>query len=287
MIDLHTHSTASDGTLTPTELVAAACAEGLSAIALTDHDTIAGIDEFLDAAAGSPLRAIPGVEVACSWYGASLHLVGLFIDHHDLSLKRLLERICTHRAERNRLILDALGAAGIDLTHDAVCECARGQVIGRPHFASALVRGGWCRDLQDAFTRFIGKGRPAYIRRFLPLPSEAVRTIHNAGGVAVWAHPLGGAPQSRKKKLRQVTNHLQKIGVDAMEVYYSDYTPAETERSLEIAKEFGMLLSGGSDYHGANMPGVELGRGRGKLCVPDDIVPALAEQAELRRRSET
>jgi predicted metal-dependent phosphoesterase TrpH len=279
MIDLHTHSTASDGTLTPGELVAAACDRGLTALALTDHDTIAGVNEFLAAAQGTPVQAVPGVEIACSWYGASLHLVGLFIDQHDKSLARLLAQIREHRSERNRQILKALNAAGVDLTHEAVCECARGQVIGRPHFAAALVHGGWCKDLQDAFDLFIGKGKSAYVRRFLPLPSEAVRTIHKAGGVVVWAHPLGGAPQSRKKKLRQVTRHLQRIGVDAMEVYYSDYTDFETRRSQEIAEEFGMLLSGGSDFHGGNMPGVELGRGRGRLCVPDEILPALAARA--------
>jgi predicted metal-dependent phosphoesterase TrpH len=268
MIDLHTHSTASDGTLAPGELVAEAGRAGLSAIALTDHDTVAGVEEFMAAATTVRPRAIPGVEIACSWYGGTLHVVGLFVDHTHVPLLRLLERIRCDRATRNERILARLAGLNCPVQLAEVVAVAGEGVVGRPHIAEALVRRGHCRDAKDAFARLLGEGQPAYVRRFLPLPEAAIAAIHAAGGVAVWAHPVG-MKDLPPAKVRQVAVHLRDLGLDAVEVFYSEYTREQEESVRRIAR----------DFHGANSPGIQLGRGRGGLAVPDGFVRLLQARA--------
>ncbi len=282
MIDLHLHSTASDGTLPPSSLVQEAARLGLAAAALTDHDTIAGLDEFLAAAAGTGVRAVPGVELSCSWYSGTMHILGLFIDPRSPELEALLREVRTSRDRRNAAMLARIRHLGIELPEGAVRGDAADPVIGRPHIARALVEHGHCRDFPDAFDRFLGSGRPAYIRRRLPLPDAVIRVIHAAGGVAVWAHPLAQLRRSAAK-LRQTARVLRDAGLDAMETYYADYSPEETKLACAVAAQLGLLESGGSDFHGAHSPGILMGTGRGGLAVPDAAFAALEARASTRR----
>ncbi len=276
MIDLHVHSTASDGTFSPTEIIDMAIAKKLRAIALTDHDTLAGIDEFLAAAKDQDIIAIPGVEVACNWYGASLHLLGLFVDHGNHELNKLLTEIRDNRRLRNQRIIDNLNSNGIEIERAEIEAYSDGQALGRPHIARALIGKGLCRDMQDAFTRFIGRDAPCYSRRYLPMPERTIATLHQAGGVVILAHPFGGDKPPKTILVRRKVKRLVQMGIDGMEVYYSDYTCRQTERALKIARDLKLLHSGGSDFHGFNQPGIELGTGRGNLKVPDTILEHLA-----------
>lgn len=272
MIDLHTHSTASDGTLTPKQLVELAVERNLEAIALTDHDTVAGIDEFLAAGEPCALETIPGVEIACSWYGASLHLLGLFIDHKNTPLLELLQEIRENREKRNQRILNLLQEQGIPIPWERILAESNGQVVGRPHIARALVAEGYCADMQDAFARFIGRDAPCYSPRFLPMPKRTIETLHGAGALAILAHPFGGAKPMKTILIRRKIKRLKTMGLDGMEVYYSDYTRRQTERALKIANDLTLIKTGGSDFHGDNMPGVEIGVGRGNLKVPAELL---------------
>ncbi|NOY79534.1 MAG: PHP domain-containing protein [Kiritimatiellaeota bacterium] len=279
MIDLHTHSTASDGTLSPAGIVHRAAQAGLSAVALTDHDTTAGIEEFMEAARGGPVRAIPGVEIACRWYGANLHLVGLFIDPACPVLQELLARVRHARTERNLKVLDILAELGCPLEPCDIAPEEPLAAVGRPHVARALVRRGHCQSVSQAFARFLKRGKPAYVRRELPLPSECVAAIHAAGGVAVWAHPMttrGPAAARARRPLRHLFGH----GLDGLEVCYVDYSPRQEAAARKLLEEFGLLPSGGSDFHGDNIPGVRIGTGRDNLAIPDTWVEPLEQRAE-------
>ena len=272
MIDLHIHSTASDGTLSPSQIVELAANRNLDAVALTDHDTVAGIDEFLAAGERCAVQTIPGVEVACSWYGASLHLLGLFIDHKNATLLELLQEIRENREKRNHRILELLQKHGISITWEQILAESDGQVVGRPHIARALVAAGHCDDIQDAFAKFIGRDAPCYSPRFVPMPKRTIETLHGAGGLVVLAHPFGGAKPMKTILIRRKIKRLIAMGLDGMEVYYSDYTCRQTERALKIAQDLGLIKTGGSDFHGDNMPGVEIGVGRGNLKIPAELL---------------
>lgn len=281
MIDLHTHSTMSDGTLSPSSIIQAAENEGLAAIALTDHDTVEGVPEFLRAGNEFSGEAVAGVEIACAWYGGSMHLLGLFIDWQRGELLELLEEIQDNRKKRNTLILEKLDALDMPVSLAAV-EAERalsGGVIGRPHFARALVEAKYCSSMREAFQKFLGRGGRAYVSRFLPLPDAALKAIHHAGGVAVLAHPFGGIKHARAGWLRQKLQKLRSLGLDGLEVYYSDHTEFQEKTALQLASELGLLTSGGSDFHGDNMAGNSLGRGYGSLETPDLCLPPLRRAA--------
>lgn len=286
MIDLHSHSTASDGTLAPAELVDQAEAVGLRALALTDHDTLAGLPAFLDAGRQSPVETVAGVEVACRYEKQNLHLVGLFVDHRCRRLQDLLEHIRDARDQRNADMLGRLAEHGMDISAADLEPWCRGQVMGRPHMARVLVEQGHCRTVKEAFERFLGRGRPAYVQRQLPTPDEAIRALHAAGGVAVWAHPLAYG-RLTNARLDRILTDLRAFGLDGMETYYSEYTANHTARALAAAAARGLLRAGGSDFHGTTIPGVSLGVGRGHLSVPDDCLEPLRQRAVRRRAQHT
>ena len=282
MIDLHMHSTASDGTFKPAELIRLAEQLGLTALALTDHDTVDGLPEFMEAASGSSVTAIPGIEFSSAWYGASLHIVGLYIDPQSLALRQLLTSLITIRDERNLRIIANLQKLGYGITLDSVVAASGGGVIGRPHIAKALVNAGHFTSQKDAFDKLIGQGKPGYVRRHLPLPGEIIDTIHKAGGIAVWAHPLSGGRFSAAR-MRQVLRVLLPAGLDALEGYYGDYTDDQEKVSCTVAWESNLLVSGGSDFHGGNSPGVQMGTGRGRMNIHDDCLAPLTERAAIYR----
>lgn len=284
MIDLHVHSTASDGSRTPADLVRLAQAAGLEAMALTDHDTTDGLPEFRAAAAAAGVQAVPGIEFSCSWYEGTMHMLGLWIEPGHPALQALITKTRESRLRRNEAILQKLKFLGVPVRpEDVEAAGMAGAVLGRPHIARALVQAGHCQDLPDAFMRFLAHGRPAYIRRFLPLPEEVITTIHEAGGAAVWAHPTAQL-RSSPAKLRQTARVLMKSGLDGMEAFYVEFTDAESALAQATARQLGLLASGGSDYHGENSPGVELGRGRGSLAVPSALLEPLLERVRNIRR---
>ena len=276
MIDLHCHSTASDGTCTPSELGQLAADAGLRALALTDHDTVAGIAEF-QAAMPSQIEAVAGVEISSSWYGGSMHLLGLFIDPDSDVLQTMLEELREQRVRRGKRIVERLASRGCAIDYEEICAEAGGDSIGRPHVASVLVKHGFCSDLRDAFDRYLSDQHVGDIRRWLPLPAEAIEVVHAAGGIVSWAHPSGihNPPRSR---LRRTVSKLKEAGLDAIEAYYAQYSPEQSQMVCEIADEFGLKRTGGSDFHGNNTPGVSLGTGLGNLLVPDALLDDLRPQ---------
>lgn len=282
MIDLHTHSTFSDGTLKPAELVRLAGRCGLTALALTDHDCTSGIDEFI--AAGSELEAglklVPGVEISANVDSGTMHMLGYFIDCEHASLQRILAQIRGGREARNARILERLNELGLDLTWDEVAAHAGEDVVGRPHFAQALVARGHVTGKQDAFDRYLAKGQAAYVDRFRLSPEDSIAAIAGAGGVPVLAHPfsLGLAADA----LRERIGELAEMGLQGVEAYYSEHTPEQTRGYVSLAADLGLAVSGGSDFHGANNPDIRLGRGFGSLHVPDEVIRYLEEKVVRR-----
>lgn len=279
IIDLHTHSTYSDGTDTPIELIRAASAKGLSALALTDHDTVAGIPEFLDAGKTYPaLPAVPGVEISTLHFRREIHILGLFIDHTQPELQDFLNDIQSKRRRRNELMASKLTSLGYDTDIETIRELAQGEIVGRPHFASHLLKNYDFDDFQDIFDKLLKRGAPAFVPRSLPSPMRAIEVIHNAGGIAVWAHPIYRKSKERAW-CRKILKELVPAGLDAIEAYYTQFNEQQTKIIKELAAEFNIALAGGSDYHGSHHPDISLGTGYGELRVPADIFPELQRRA--------
>ena len=275
-IDLHTHSNASDGTATPAEVFNIACELQLAAVALTDHDTVAGLDEFTSAAANHPeCEAICGVELACSFMSREIHIVGLFIDPHAPELLNFIENARQERMRRNRDLFVKLELLGykLDISMPEFSGLPL-DGIGRPHFAAALVNRYGCPHPRNVFEKLLGKNRPAYIPRRLPDPAGAIKAIHSASGIAVWAHPVRRESNERAY-LKRAAKKLTALGLDAIEGYYSMFSSTETAMVYETAETLGLAISGGSDFHGANSPDVVLGFGAGGLRVPAELLNAL------------
>ncbi len=287
MIDLHSHSTASDGSFTPTELLRLASEKRLKALALTDHDTVDGLEEFMRAAPQFPrVEAVPGIELAaCDDINPnhSFHIVGLYLGGDDSVLRELLADVIRWRQERNLAIVERLRSAGVPITVDLVRECAGHGVIGRPHIALALVKCGFANDVQNAFDRWIATGKPGYVRRRLPTPAEAIAAIHSMGGVAIWAHPFTRGNFS-VAKIREFAVELKDVGLDGIEAYYVLHTPVQQRNVCDIARATGLMVSGGSDFHGDRFKRLDLGTGYGGLNVPDFLLEPIRSAALARKR---
>jgi len=279
-VDLHTHTTASDGCLTPEELLALADRELLAAVAITDHDTVDALAPARAAAVRYPdLTFIPGVEVSARPPSGTLHILGLDIDEQTASLAALAGELRGARAQRNEKIVAKLQALGIDIDMNDVRAAAErpavgeeSEVLSRVHIAEAMRRKGRVRTLDEAFDRYIAKGRPAYADRERPTAADAVAAIHEAGGLAALAHPI---------QLRY-GNRLQDLihaGLNGIEVYHSDHTPQQTRLYLDLARRYELTVVGGSDFHGPNKPDVHLGIPRVPLAA---ITGQFAQR--LRRR---
>ena len=256
MIDLHCHSTASDGTLAPGEI--SRLGSGCAIHALTDHDTVAGIPEFLSAPDGAPQR-LAGIELSVepgSGYGR-FHLLGLGIDPRCPALHHLLGQVVAGRRERNPKIVEKLRNAGLDITMRDVEACAGGEIVARPHIARALMEKGFVASVKEAFAKWLGNGKPAFVPRWRPDPEEAFSVIHEAGGVAIMAHPKFWT--ENPAFLRAGLARLSEAGLDGLEVYYSANTIDETRLHLVVARELGLLQTAGSDFHGDNKPDVPFG----------------------------
>ena len=259
LIDLHVHSAASDGSYAPAEVVRLAKEGGLSAFALTDHDTVEGLPEAVAAGAKLGVEVIPGVEVRARFPGGTMHILGLAIDYTNGHLDERLAVLQRARTERNPQIVAKLNALGIPITMARVEAISGGGQVGRPHIARALLEAGYVDDLQEAFDKYLGWHRPAYVSKFRFPQEEAIAMIRDVQGVPVLAHPftlgLGSA-----LALRKLLVELKKAGLAGLEVFYSDHTPEQEALYLKLARELGLLVTGGSDYHGANKPEIALGR---------------------------
>lgn len=282
-IDLHTHSTASDGSYTPTELVSKAAEIGLSAIALTDHDTVSGLPEFLDKASTiEGLIAVPGCELSINFSNKEIHIVALFIDYKNKELVDLLTEIRTNRNKRNEQMIAKLQSLNFDITIDEVLNVASGESIGRPHFADVLIRKGYFKERQDVFDAVLKRGRGAYCHRILPTLERALTTIHNAGGIAIWAHPVY-RKKNERSYVRKTLKYMSRFDIDGVETYYPLYSDWQHKMLQEVAKEAGILESGGSDFHGDNQPGISLGIGRGDLKIPYKLYELQKKAADKRK----
>lgn len=273
MIDLHTHSTFSDGTLTPEELAAAAATAQLEAVALTDHDTTEGLSRFLAAAVQCGFRGVAGVEISAEHQPGAMHLLGYLFDPTHAGLQAQLGQLRAGRDERNLLIMDKLRGLGLELSWAEVRAFAGGEVVGRPHIARALIARGHVQDKAEAFTKLLARGRPAYAERFRLSPAASIQMIRAAGGVAVLAHPC--SLKLGQKQLRALLLELQSVGLGGVEVYHSEHNPSQTRLYQRLATDLGLAATGGSDFHGSLMPDIKLGRGFGGLRVPMDLLTKL------------
>ena len=254
-IDLHTHSTCSDGTLTPSELARHAKNAGLSAIALTDHDNISGIPEFMSECDRLGIEGIPGIEISVE-YRRQLHIVGLYADGEEF--RRTVARLGNARGERNIKMLERIRSGGFDLTEkDLIPGGATIYTVGRMHMVKAFVKKGYVKDEAEAFEKYIGDDGAFFVKKFSLTPEDSIELIHKSGGIAIFAHPAQAA--DTEEELFELAKRLKAAGIDGMECLYSRYFAAETEMCFRIAAELDILPSGGSDFHGANKPDVRIG----------------------------
>ncbi|TFG84399.1 MAG: PHP domain-containing protein [Spirochaetales bacterium] len=273
MIDLHTHSTASDGVLSPTELIEKAASEGLSAIALTDHDSLDGLDEASRAALRLGLRFVPGIEIEIVFGPGEFHLLGLDFGAIDTKLVAAARELADSRDSRNRAVFDNLKELGLDVPYDDFKAEIGGGMVGRPHIADLMVRKRLARSKQDAFNRYLAKGRSMYIQKAcLPL-DEAMDVIKGSGGLAVVAHPLSLFVSW--SRMRLLMGEWKERGVDGIEAWHPTARVVDCERLEAMAREFGLRVTGGSDYHGPNRPERRLGRSAGARPIDDRYLAAL------------
>jgi predicted metal-dependent phosphoesterase TrpH len=246
VIDLHLHTTASDGLDTPASLVARAAAAGVKTMAVTDHDTTAGIHDAAAACAAASLQLVPGIEVTAMESGRNIHILGYFIDPDHAGLAAFLSRQRHRRLERARAIAARLAEVGVAIDAAplfAEATALDGRSLGRPQLARALVAAGHATDMGDAFERFLSRGRPAFVPRVGPEAVEVIAMLHDAGGLASLAHPVLAGVDARIPTLRE-------MGLDAIEVYHSEHDLLTAERYLALARRLELLVTGGSDYHG-------------------------------------
>jgi predicted metal-dependent phosphoesterase TrpH len=281
LIDLHTHSSASDGSLSPRELVEYAVRKGAAAIALTDHDTIEGLAEARQAADAKGLELVPGLEISADHPGGTMHILGYFIDPEDAVLRQELIRLQEARRERNPKIIAKLQHLGIPVTYDQVRALAPGQV-GRPHIAQAMLQIGAVKTLDEAFRNFLTKGGPAYVEKFRYPPEKAVELIVRAGGVPVLAHPFT-LKFAATEELAGVVSSLKDRGLRGLECLYSEHTAEQTRRYSALAEALGLAVTGGTDFHGNNKEGVDLLTGYGTLRIPYRLLEALQRCRPDRR----
>jgi predicted metal-dependent phosphoesterase TrpH len=266
--DLHTHTTYSDGLLTPVQLIARAREQGLAAIAITDHDSVEGLPLAMPAAGGA-LELIPGVEISTSADGMDLHILGLYVDPDHPELRERLARFHDERLRRVESILARLADLGVGVSLDTVLALAGPGVVGRPHVAEAMVRSGHVADLDEAFRRYLGSQGIAFVSRPSFRPAEAISLIHAAGGVSVLAHP--GASLSDL-----VVERLADLGLRALEVWHPQHGVSTVRRYRALARQLNLLETGGSDFHGPDR-GTELGG----VSVPLSVVVALKDAAGI------
>jgi predicted metal-dependent phosphoesterase TrpH len=283
MIDLHAHTTASDGSLTPTQLVALAKETGLAALGVTDHDTVAGLAEADAAALAAGLILVPGVELSVDYPHGQFHLLGYFVDYTSRTLLDRLQYLQDFRSNRNEKMVALMQQAGLPITMADLEREAGGDVIGRPHMALAMVRKGIVASTQEAFDRYLADGKPFHLPKVKLGPAEAIALLHSAGAVTVLAHPKY-LKIDDPAQLRTQLARFKEMGLDGIEVFYFRHTEAETALYQQLAHDLGFVISGGSDFHGASKPHVKLGVVYQGSGVPDWALEGLEDAARRQRR---
>lgn len=310
-IDLHTHSSRSDGTLTPAQLIREAYDAGLYAVALTDHDTADGLlearaaaDKLLEAndtlpestsvttkkpraasagkelpATPHPFEFIPGIELSVSYMERELHIVGLYLDISSKAFHEALFKLQENRNGRNEKMIARMQAAGIDITMEKLYADQGEGVKTRANFARYLLAHGYIKTIQEGFDKYLEAGKPFYVPREYMSPQGAIDLIHSVGGIAILAHPL--LYHFSMAGLETALLGLSSMGLDGMEVYYAMNTPYDTAAMKKLAQKYKLLPSGGSDFHGSNKPHIRLGAGRGSLYIPEDVLNV--QKAYLKR----
>lgn len=279
-VDLHVHTIASDGSHTPAQVVRLAKKLGLGAIAITDHDTVSGCAEALQAGRAAGLPVVPGIELSTRADGVAVHILGYYPDITAHSLTETLAWIVRQRDERNMRIAELMAADGLPVSYEAM-EKRFGEVIGRPHFALTLVELGMAKSVPEAFLRYLNRGKPYFLpRKMLPV-ERAIQTIVRSGGVAVMAHPF--QYKLDDAQLRALLHSCMELGLRGMECYYSGYSAEQIAYLCALAEELGLIKTGGSDFHGLPKPQIALGTGTGDLNVPYSCYETLKAAAEDRR----
>ena len=276
--DLHAHSVFSDGTDTPAQLLDKAEELGLSAIALTDHNTVAGLPDFLAAARGRNVRAVAGAEFSADYHGTELHIIGLFLRPKDFGkITAVMEEYHRHKEQSNVDLVHKLREAGYQLDYKTIKASTPNGQVNRALIAAELTRLGYTQSVRDAFDRLLKPKHGYYVPPRRATPFEVIAFIKSLGAVAVLAHPFLNLTET---ELREFLPQAVECGLDGMEVFYSTYDEETTKAAQKVAREFRLLPSGGSDYHGNNKPHIQLGRGQGDLAVPENLLTALEKQLE-------
>ncbi len=276
-LDLHLHTTHSDGSCTPTDVIERAHHAGVTVLAITDHDIMTGVPEAIAVGQQHGIEVIPGLEISSSFGESELHILGYFLDWQDEELNGRLTTLRESRHRRNPKIIERLQGLGINVTYDEIRRLAGTESVGRPHIARALIEKGVVSSAKEAFDRFLADGKPAYVPRELPNPAEAIQWIKAGRGLAVLAHPTWVKVADRS--LNDLVRSLKEQGLDGVEVYYSTHNPRQTREYLSLAQQLGLLVTGGSDFHGLTKPDIEVGIGKGTLHVSASLLPKLREAA--------
>lgn len=270
--DLHAHSAVSDGTLSPTALARAAAAAGLRACALTDHDTVAGAEEFLFACEKYGVEGVAGVELSVK-YASEMHILGLFVNYRSHDFLERLSFLTNARALRNERMIALCRENGMNISKEELLSLKGADTlngVGRPHFARIMLKKGYASSIAEAFDKYIGRGRPCYSERELYSPRDAVRLIKDAGGIAVLAHPIYITRE--RDALFAILSELKEYGLDGAECIYSGYDEEYSKACFEVCRSLGLLPSGGSDFHGENKPDVRLGFGQNGARIPYEFI---------------
>lgn len=277
-VDLHVHSTASDGTCSPSQVVQLAKEAGLKAFALTDHDTIDGVQEAQEAGRKLDMEVISGIEMSCNYENVELHILGLFADIQDKQFKDSLEYLRRNREKRNEDMVALFQKDGLDITMEALQSGNPDTVITRAHFARILMEKGYVKTKTQAFDRYVGYGCPYYIPKPIVTPEEAMEILKQGKCVPVLAHPF--LYHLGDKKTKECIAYLKTLGLQGVEVYHSSNNPFESEKLRSFAAAEGLLLTGGSDFHGNNKPDIKIGVGRGGLRVHISLLDALKKRKQ-------
>ena len=280
-IDLHIHTTASDGTSTPAQILTLARELELGAIAITDHDTLDGVRESLRLGIPPPVQFLTGVEISATppppfRCPGSFHILGYGIRPEDPVLNQILFQLQDARNNRNPRIIERLNQLGLELTLDEVNQIAGDGLLGRPHIARLMVKKGYARSINDAFDNYLGKGKPAYVDKFRVDTPQAIMLINAAGGLPILAHPYLLETES-EKELEDLVIMMKAMGLKGMEVYYPDHPPECTALYMDLAQKHGLLMTGGTDFHGSLKPGIQMGTGKGDFFVPYEIYEKLQQ----------
>ena len=281
LIDLHIHTSASDGTVSSREIVNIAKNKGLRAISITDHDTVDGNNEAIKAGKEVGLEVIPGVEISVEWEGRPVHILGYYIDSENETLQSILKNLINFREERNPKIIEKLNLLGLDISYKEVQKLAGNGTIGRPHFAQVLIERGYVKNGDEAFKKYLKRGGPAYVEKKRLTPQEGIQLIKNAGGISVLAHPFN-IQGIKNRNLEQLVFYFKSIGIEGVEVFYPLHSPQQTLKLKTIGEKFGLLVTGGTDFHGVQKPDIQVGIGFGDLRVPYELITKIKEKHRER-----